>query len=137
MDARVGKIEDKIGKIGEDQSAIKENLTMMGKTLGTLADVRAETLHLMKQQESDKKDHDEIFSRLRTAETTQAAYKSDKKDHDEIFKRLRDVENGRTRSDEKHRVTKDAVAKLETNQRWGVIVVLGTIISYAIKKIFW
>ena len=113
IETRVGKIEDKIGKIGEDQSAIKENLTMMGKTLGTLADVRSETLHLMKQQESDKKDHEEIFARLRK------------------------IESGRAACEEKHIVTKTAVKQLESNQRWGVVALLGTIITYAAKKLFW
>ena len=112
MEERLVKLEDKIGDIKADQSAIKENLTMMGKTLETLADIRSETLHIMKQQKDDKKDHDEIFSRLRIAES------------------------GRVACDVKHAAEKKRVTQLETNQRWGVIVIVGSIITFAIKKIF-
>ena len=112
MEARLVKLEEKIGDIRADQSAIKENLTMMSKTLGTLADVRSETLHIIKQQEQDKKDHDEIFTRLRAAESGSVAH------------------------DEKQKVANDRIDDLEDNQRWGVILILGSIVAYVFKKLF-
>ena len=112
MEERLGKVEEKIGDIRSDQSAIKENLAMMGKTMETLADVRSETLHIIKQQEQDRKDHDEIFQRLRTSESGRAAH------------------------DEKHKVANNRIDDLEGNQRWGVITVLGLIIVYVFKRLF-
>lgn len=112
MESRLGKIEDKLGNMLADQSAIKQHVEMMSKTLTTLADVRAETLHIMKRQEQDKKEHDEIFLRLRK------------------------VEAGRVACDERHKTSKTSTGKLESNQKWGVVFIIGSIGGYVFRKLF-
>lgn len=109
MESRLEKVESKLGDIREDQSAIKESLATMGKTLNVLANVRSETLYLMKQREQDTRDHDEIFSRLRK------------------------VENGRTSCDEKHITVKESIGDVKSSQRKIVFFVLCTIIAYVFK----
>ena len=85
----------------------------MCETLNTLADVRAETLHVMKVQENNAREHDEIFARLRQIETDRAACSSERETDGE------------------------RIDDLEDNQKWGVITVLAGIIGLAIKKLFW
>ena len=50
----------------------------------------------------------------------------DKKDHEKIFGRLRLTENDRTVCDEKDTTVKNSIGKLEGNQKWGVVIILGT-----------
>ncbi len=112
MEARMEKLESNIGDIRVGQAGIKTSLNMMEKTLDTLVDLRAESLHLIKMHEQDRKDHDEIFCRLRKAE------------------------EGRATCDEKHTVVNQAVEKLEKNQKWGVLFIVASIGTYIFKKLF-
>ncbi len=112
MENRLEKVEDKLSDIKADQSAIRTSVTMMEKTLTELADVRSEQLHIMKQQEEYKQDHDEIFTRLRKAE------------------------QGRASCDEKHKFIKNDVIALKKNQRWGIVLIIGSFLSLIIKKTF-
>lgn len=107
--ARLSKLEDKIGDIAVDQAACKQHMSQMCETLTMLADVRAETLHIMKVQENNVRDHDEIFQRLRTVETERAGCSASRK-----------TDSGK-------------IKDLENNQRWVAISVIGTIILIGLK----
>jgi len=113
---RLHVLEEKIGDIRTDQAVIRSDLNTISETLATLVDLRAESLHLIRQQEINQKDHDELFERLRCIESKQAAGKA-----------LRGS-------------TTTRVNKLERNQRWATttsILMLGSIIAYGVKSLFW
>jgi len=112
MESRLEKLEDKLGDIRADQSSIKKHIELMGKTLGTLADVRSETLHIMKQQAQDRKEHEEIFIRLRK------------------------VEAGRVACDERHKTSEASTGELKSDQRWVVGLIFASICGYVFKKLF-
>lgn len=122
MENRLVKVECKIDNILVDQAEIKTKVTSINDILSTLIDVRAETLHLIKQQIQDQKEHDEMFIRLRAVENGQIATSKDI-----------------TLSVEIVRPIEASVKKLENNQRWGVITILGGIFSttvfYLVKAI--
>lgn len=110
--SRLTKMEDQISNIRADQSSIKTTLNTLSEAIKVLVDIRGETLHIVKQQERNNGEHDEIFERLRNVETALSNYKIEKKS------------------------INDDILNLEANQKWGVITIIGAVIAYAIRKVF-
>ncbi len=110
MDQRLENLEKSVAAIRDAQAEIRtgqavNNKAVEGieKSLAMLTDLRAETLHLMKMQDHDHKEHDEVFERLRNVEKENAGAR---------------------------------LNKLETNQRWGVVTIIGLILVNVFKHIF-
>lgn len=131
---RLIKVEDKLNDIKVDLSAIRANSIIMGKTLHTLADIRAETLHLIKQQDEYNKEQDEIFNRLREMEKGQVACKMN---HITTKNKIIVLEKNQIAACKIHHTTvKNKVLALEKNQRWGILFIIGSVLTYAVPKIF-
>ncbi len=109
MSTHLESLEKKIGEIAADQAVCREHMAKMCETLTILADLRAETIHILKTQEKTEKEHDEIFQRLRTIETARAGC-------------------GAAREGDSVKI-----AGLEKNQRWVVGVVVGVVLIAIIK----
>ncbi len=114
MKERVLSLESNVGVVREEYSGLKQHMETMSDALSKLADVRAETLHIIKQQEQNLIDHEGIF------------------------KRMRETELAVTSNSTNLKTAMDDIKSLKKNQRWAVItpivVVAGSIVGVITKK---
>ena len=131
---RLIKVEDRLTNIQSDLSAIRENSIIMGKTLSTLADIRSETLHLMREQDKYNKEQDNIFVRVRELEKGSVACKMK---HTATQNKILALEKHQTIAcNINHTTIKNKILALEKNQRWVVLFIIGSILTYVIPKVF-
>lgn len=102
-------LHDKVDLLHVQQALMTQSVGTMSKTLEELVGLRNDTAVLLTKIDANKDDHDEMFPRIRALEDHTAACKIDRES------------------------TKKRTTKLENNQRWFIALIIGTLLTNAVK----
>lgn len=111
VEERLKQVEETLIVVAEHQKIANRELGKISDTLSIMAELRGEMVSLVRQQQSNSKEHDEIFTRLRSVETHQTLC-------------------GQKREDDSN-----AIAALRGNQRWAILSIFGTLFTVGIGAI--